>query len=202
MKKLFQNQKVNRTFSLLRPWVTFVSIFLILYYSGALSGISVFAKTALLKTGLMDVDPEASTYDEVFDYNFTIKDMAGNIVDMNRFKGKTIFINLWATWCGPCVAEMPSIQRLYEKTDKDKVVFILLDWFEQPEKVSKFLTKKEFTFPAYLVNEDVPPQLNVSTIPTTFVISPDGRIVTKKTGTANYDTEKFRKFLETMKETL
>jgi len=200
MKELFQNQKVIRIFRLLRPWLTFLIIFLILRYSGALSSISGFTSSALMKTGAMDIDPDDSkTTDEKFDYNFTVKDLDGNTVDFNKFKGKTVFLNLWATWCGPCVAEMPSIESLYGKVDKSKVVFVILNWFEDSKKVSKFISNKKFTFPVYLVNGDVPSQLNVPSIPTTFVIYPNGTINTKKTGTANYDTDKFKQFLEELK---
>jgi thiol-disulfide isomerase/thioredoxin len=200
MKKLFQNQKVNKIFRMARPWLTFLVIFLVLRFTGALTGVAGFANTALMKTGLMDIDANDNKYEEDFNYNFTIKNSAGDTIDMNQFKGKVIFLNLWATWCGPCRAEMPSIQGLYEKVNKEKVVFIILDWFEEPGKVSKFINGKNFTFPVYLVNGDVTSQLNVPSIPTTFVINPEGRIVAKKMGTANYDTEQFKTFLESMVE--
>jgi thiol-disulfide isomerase/thioredoxin len=198
MKKLFQNQKIIKVFRMFRPWLTFALTLFVLYYTGAWTGLAGFANTALMKTGLMDIDVLDSNHEEEFNYNFTIKDDKGDTVDMNQFKGKVVFLNLWATWCGPCVAEMPSIQSLYNKVSKDKIVFVMLNWFEEPGKVSKFVRKKEFTFPVYHVNGDVPPQLNVASIPTTLVISPDGKIVTKKTGTANYDTDKFKEFLESM----
>jgi thiol-disulfide isomerase/thioredoxin len=200
MKKLFQNQMVIKSIRILRPWVTFLAIFLILRFTGALSGVAGFANTALMKTGMMDINADATKYDETFDYNFTIKNQEGKIIDVSQFKGKVIFLNLWATWCGPCVAEMPSIQSLYEKMDKEKVVFIMMDWFEEPRQVSKFIKRKEFTFPVYHVNGDIPSQLSVPSIPTTFIISPQGKIVNKKSGTANYDTEEFKKLLEELSE--
>jgi thiol-disulfide isomerase/thioredoxin len=198
MKKLFQNQKLKNIFRIARPWITLVVIFLILRYVGALTGVASFANAALLETGLMDIDADETKLEEDFNYNFTIKTNAGDTIDMNQFKGKVIFLNLWATWCGPCRAEMPSIQNLYNKVNKDKVVFIMLDWFEEPGKVSKFITEKEYKFPVYLTNGDVTSQLNVPSIPTTFVINPEGKIVTKKSGTANYDTDKFKTFLESI----
>jgi len=196
MNKLFQNQKAIRIFRILRPWLTFLLIFLVLRYTGVLSNVSVFTSSALMKTGLMDVTADVSPSGEKFNYDFNIKDLEGNVVNVNKFKGKTVFLNLWATWCGPCRAEMPSIQSLYEKTDKDKVVFVMLDWFEDAKKTATYIDSKKFSFPVYIVDNDVPPQLNVSSIPTTFVISPSGEIVTKKTGTTNYDTEKFKNLLE------
>ena len=199
MNKLFQNQKVIKTFRLLPPWLTFLLVFLILRYTGVLANISVFTSSALMKTGVMDVKPDDRRPGEQFNYDFMIKDLEGNSVNVSQFKGKTVFLNLWATWCGPCRAEMPSIQSLYEKADKEKVVFVMLDWFEDAKKTSKFIAEKKYSFPVYLVDKDVPAQLNVASIPTTFIISPTGEVVTKKTGTTNYDTEKFRIFLEELK---
>ena len=196
MTKLFQNQKVINLLRALRPWATFLVIFLILRYTGALSGLSALSSTALIKTGAMNIDLEDTKFEGSFDYNFTIKDLEGNKVDFNQFKGKVVFLNLWATWCGPCVAEMPSIESLYGKMDKDKVAFVILNWLEEPRKVSKFIQAKKFTFPVYVMYKDVPEQLIVPSIPTTFIIGPDGKMATKKVGTANYDTEKFKTFLE------
>src|SRR5690242_16780423 len=106
MKKLFQNQKVNNILRIGRPWLTFVLIFLILWFTGTLTDVAKFARTSsLMKTGLMDIDADEHRYEEDFNYNFTIKNEAGDTIDMNQFKGKVIFLNLWATWCGPCRAE-------------------------------------------------------------------------------------------------
>lgn len=203
MKKLFQNQKVISAFKLLRPWLIFLAVFFILRYVGARYNMSATVSdatsSALMKTGVMDVETDAPSSGEQFNYDFNIKDLQGRSVNFNQFKGKTVFLNLWATWCGPCRAEMPSIQSLYEKVNKEKVVFVVLDWFEDAKKTSQYIDGKKFSFPVYLVDNDVPPQLNVSSIPTTFIISPSGEIVAKKTGTTNYDTEKFKTFLEELK---
>jgi thiol-disulfide isomerase/thioredoxin len=198
MKKLFQNQKFIKVFRMFRPWLTFSLTLLVLYYASTRADVSSFAYSALLKTGLKDISVSNSNRDEKFNYNFTIRNSAGEVVDVNQFKGKVVFLNLWATWCGPCVAEMPSIQSLYDKVNKDKVVFIMLNWFQQSDKVSTFINTKQYTFPVYYVNGDVPKQLTVPSIPTTFVVSPDGKVVSKKAGTANYDTEEFKTFLESM----
>jgi len=148
----------------------------------------------------MDFTPEVDVRGEVFDYNFSVKDLQGNAVDFNQFKGKVVFLNLWATWCGPCRAEMPSIHNLYHAVkDNDKIVFVMLslDRADQQGKVVSYVNDKAFTFPVYMVSGNVNAQLEeVSSIPTTFVLSPDGKIASKKVGTANYDTPKFQQFLK------
>ena len=119
---------------------------------------------------------------------------------MKDLKGKVIFLNLWATWCGPCRLEMPSIQNLYNSVDKDKVAFVMLslDQENQEGKIIQFIKDKGFTFPVYQPASALPNLLRVTTIPTTFIISPDGKVKSKKTGMANYDTEEMREFLKSL----
>jgi thiol-disulfide isomerase/thioredoxin len=198
MKKLIQNQKLIAVAKIVKPWIGFVLLLLVLRYTGLLSGISYWSSSALMQTGLMDAKPETESAAAAFNYDFTIKDLEGNKIDVNSFKGKVIFFNMWATWCGPCRVEMPSIQALYDKVDHDSIVFIMLslDKDEHRDKVVKYVQEKGFTFPVYQPSGYLPEQLHVPSIPTTFIIGRDGKIKSKKIGTANYDTEKFKKFLE------
>jgi thiol-disulfide isomerase/thioredoxin len=199
MRKLFHNQKVRAIWKALRPWATALVLLAILRYTGAISGISFLTQSALFETGVMDIDPkENSAVATSFDYDFVLKDLDGNKVDVSQFKNKVVFLNLWATWCGPCRVEMPSIQKLYESMDKEKVVFIMLalDNEENQHKIPKYIQDKQFTFPVFVPHEYLPKQLQVPSIPTTFVIGRDGKVKSKKIGTANYDTDKFRQFME------
>jgi thiol-disulfide isomerase/thioredoxin len=143
-------------------------------------------------------DDEALGEGKTFNYNFTIRDLAGNEVDVRTLKNKVVFLNLWATWCGPCRKEMPSIQELYNKVDHNKIAFVMLsiDKPEDHQKVTKYISDKAFSFPVYEVNNGLPSQLQVSVIPTTFVIGPDGKIKLKRVGTDDYNTEEFKSYLE------
>src|SRR5688500_16752803 len=191
MIKLIHNQKLSRVLKTIRPWLTAIVLVLILRYTGILSGITFLTNSALIRSGIMDIDPGNKSAHASFDYNFTIKDLQGNRIDMNQFKGKVIFLNMWATWCGPCRVEMPCIQALYEKLDHDKIIFVMLslDTDENRQKIVRYIDEKGFTFPVYQPSGSMPKQLQVSSIPTTFIISPEGKIEMKKVGTANYDTE-------------
>lgn len=187
----------------LKPWFVTIALVLILRYTGAISGISYVAQSAAMKTGLLDAATEPdNTKPEAFNYSFTIKDLQGNVVNMEQFKGKVVFLNLWATWCGPCRAEMPSIEALYNTVEKDKVAFVMLS-LDRPEnfnKVVKYVKDREFTFPVYVVDRGLTEQLQVPSIPTTFVIGKDGKIQRKEVGTAKYDTPKFKQFLKALSE--
>ncbi len=183
----------------LKPWLVTIAFVLILKYTGALSGITYLTQSAVMKTGVMDASPEASVRkQEPFDYGFTVKDLEGNVVNMETLRGKVIFLNLWATWCGPCRVEMPSIEALYNSADKDDVAFVMLslDTEQNFNKVVKYVKDKGFTFPVYVVNKGVTEQLQVRSIPVTFVVGKDGNIKRKEVGAANYDTPKFKEFLK------
>ncbi len=151
-----------------------------------------------METGVMDASADEPAVAKKFNYNFTIKDLNGNVIDVKEFKGKTIFLNLWATWCGPCRMEMPSIQNLYNQVDNEKIMFIMLSIDQQRDlgKVKSYIKDKEFTFPVYTPASILPNQLQVGMIPTTFVIDPEGRIVASERGAANYDTPEFKALLE------
>ncbi len=189
-------------FTLLKPIASALVLVALLQLTGLMSSVSYVAQWALLETGLKDADNNPSENQEDFDYQFTIKDLAGNKVLFEQFKGKVLFLNLWATWCGPCRAEMDGIQNLYTKIDKEKITFIMLSLDKDGDqgKVVDYLQKKNFTFHAYLPSGYLPQQLRVSQIPTTFVISKDGKIVKKEIGSMQYDTPKFQKFLETLSQ--
>lgn len=201
MKKLYQKINWPSIWLAIKPSLTIVAIVLILRYTGAFSGILQFSQTTMMNAGFMDAVPNTPAVVKGFDYNFKLKDMNGNIVNAEDFKNKTLFINLWATWCGPCRSEMPSIENLYKKVDSKKIAFIMLS-LDDPnadQKVKKFTADHQYTFPIYRPVDGLPSQLNVTSIPTTFIVSPEGKIVSKKIGAASYDNKEFQEYLESLK---
>ena len=160
--------------------------------------VSFLTQSAALHTGILNASPDEVSNPKEFDYHFFVKDLSGNKINFEQFKGKVIFLNLWATWCGPCRAEMAEIQNLYSRMDKDKVVFVMLsiDLDKNKGKVVNYIHDKAFTFPVFMTSGYLTEQLNVPSIPTTFVISKSGKVVMKEVGTKNYNTDKFKKFLE------
>ena len=184
----------------LKTGLTLVILLVVLNYTGLIGSISSATQSAILKTGLLDAEVDVSR-SEIFNYDFTIKDLAGNKFSFGQYKSKVVFVNLWATWCGPCRAEMAGIQKLYSSIASDSISFVMLslDRDTDQEKVVKYVNTKGFTFPVYLPSGRLTEQLSVPSIPTTFVIGKDGRIVAKEVGTTNFNTDKFKKFLKTFK---
>lgn len=186
---------------ILKPLAVSLVLVAFLRVTGLMSSVSI-SHWALLQTGLKDATEENPLIGEDFNYQFTIKDLDGNKFSFDQYKGKVIFLNVWAAWCGPCRAEMPGIQKLYNKMDKEKVTFIMLSIDKDADlaKVVDYVKKKEFTFRTYQPSGYLPQQLKVPFIPTTFIISKEGKIVKKEVGTTNFNKPKFQKFLEELSQ--
>lgn len=181
----------------MKSWGIIAIIFLTLYLTGLHTDVAALAQRAILSTGIITPDTELPESEKLdVDYNFKLQHLEGNVVNLEDFKGKVIFINIWASWCAPCIAEMPNIQSLYDKIEDENIVFIMLSMDNELKKAKKFIERKDFTFPVYLAASRVPEVFRAPSIPTTMVISADGKIVSKKVGMANYDKKSFIKFLE------
>ena len=105
---------------------------------------------------------------------------------------------VWASWCPPCRAEMPGIEALYRKVDKSKVAFVMLSLDAEPAKAQKFFASQGYTFPLYFGNGELPAPFNSSTIPSTIILGPDGRLAARHDGMADYDTPDFKAALEAL----
>jgi len=189
---------MKNLFSLSKTVLSAAIIIGLLKVTGLLGQVSYFAQTAVLKSGVLDASPAENKSDPEFDYTFTIKDLTGKKISFDQYKGKVIFINLWATWCGPCKAEMPGIQKLFTKLEGEPIEFIMLslDKDQALPKVESYLKKYNYTFPVYMPSGYLAEQLQVPSIPTTFVISKEGKVIMKEVGTRNYDTRKMIEFLK------
>lgn len=128
------------------------------------------------------------------------KDAAGKVVDLGDLKGKVIFINFWATWCPPCLAEMPSVNKLYEQfKGDDAVVFIMVDADSDFAKAKKYMDRKGYQMPVYAVASRIPQQLFAGSLPTTVVLDKHGRLSYHEVGAADYGNKKFVDFIKQLK---
>jgi len=126
--------------------------------------------------------------------DFELMDMTGNPVQLSDFRGKTVFVNFWATWCPPCRIEMPHMQQLYEDY-KDKDVVILGVNVTPTEKtfegIQTFIEKEQLTFPIVLDEEgDITYQYQIMAYPTTYILDGRGIIQEKFRGAINYEMMK------------
>lgn len=157
---------------------------------------------ALLLQGLMQIGlfkPDIKTEKIASDSNLDLqfKDQKGNIITLNQLKGKVVFLNFWATWCPPCLAEMPSINKLHRKYQDNKdVVFIMLDADSDFEKAEAYMKRKDYNMPVYQMVSNVPEQIFSGALPTTVVFDKQGRLSFKHEGTADYFDKKFLDFMD------
>lgn len=128
------------------------------------------------------------------DYDFKLVNSKGTVVNLKDYKGDVIFINFWATWCPPCVAEMPGLQLLYN-TYGEKVTFLFIAR-DKKEKVSNFITKKNYNLPVYFESGFTPKTLYSPALPTTFIIDKKGNIVIAETGSADWNSESVHVLLD------
>ena len=131
---------------------------------------------------------------QLTDYNWQLADSKGNPVNLADYKGQVVLINNWATWCPPCVAEMPSLQKLYD-TYHDRVRFLFVA-HDKPEKVQVFMQKNKLNLPVYFMQSNMPAMLQSPSIPTTFILDKNGKIVVKKTGAADWNSAQVHKILD------
>lgn len=188
-------------------WVVMLAIFGVLYATGLHTEAIGQVQRVLLATGIKNADvpdsEESKREETAIDENmnalgagFELSDLQGNTVRFESLRGKVIFMNVWATWCPPCIAEMPGIQKLYNSVDTSKIAFVMLSVDEGgQQKVKKFIDRKGYTFPVYMPLSGIPAAFQSSAIPTTFILSPEGTLVARQEGMANYNTDKMRDFL-------
>ena len=107
--------------------------------------------------------------------DFSLSDLAGRVWTLADLKGKTTLINFWATWCGPCVAEMPYLEKLHRRlTDQPNVQLLTLNVDENPGVVAPFVRVGSYTFPVVPAEQFVQNMLRVNGYPTNWVVDPDG----------------------------
>jgi len=132
------------------------------------------------------------------DFNLQVRGLDGEMVNMEDYRGKVIFLNFWATWCMPCVAELPSIDNLHAQF-KDDVAFLLIS-NESLEKVKSYHTKKEYNVPFQVVDEQstIPKLYYHESIPYTLLINKEGKIVKSSFGAEDWDDDDFIEELKTL----
>jgi thiol-disulfide isomerase/thioredoxin len=139
---------------------------------------------------------EGSGLSEPADYNWTLADLDGNPVEFSRYKGKAVFLNVWATWCPPCVREMPSIAALAANEKLKDVAFVCVSTDDSPETVKRFLQGKGWPMTVLRTTPRMPRVFTTDGIPATFLIAPDGRIAAAEVRSADWNEPKVVSFLE------
>jgi thiol-disulfide isomerase/thioredoxin len=121
-----------------------------------------------------------------WDFDMSVQALDGEAVAFSGFAGKVLVLNFWATWCAPCVAEMPGLQRLGEATSDLEVTLACVT--REPEEVVRtFLQKRPLDVPIYLLDGDPPESFRSRSIPATFILDKSGIIALRHFGAAAWD---------------
>ena len=127
----------------------------------------------------------------------TVKDERDQPVTLDRFRGQIVMLNFWATWCVPCRAEMPEMERLHRAFRDRGFVVVGVNFKESPSQVQGFMTEQRLTFPT-LIDRDGSASaiLKVRLLPVTLLLDHEGRALWRALGAREWDTPPTRAYLD------
>lgn len=132
------------------------------------------------------------------DYDFKLEDLNGNMVSLSDYKSKKVFLNFWATWCPPCKAEMPDIEKLYQETKDSDLIILAVNVGEDKNTVQNFIRNNGYNFPILLdVKGEVSRKYQVTGIPTSYFIDTAGYLDDGATGAI--PLESMKEFVSNLK---
>lgn len=153
-------------------------------------------KIGLFQPSLPDESKQNSLVASAEATSIQFEDKNGKIVSIADLKGKVVFVNFWATWCPPCIAEMPSINKLRKSLNDDsKIAFLMVDMDSDRVKSTKFMVKKKYDLDVYLPASQLPREYFTGSLPTTLVFDKYGRLIFKHEGGADFTNEEFIEYL-------
>ncbi|UJH91149.1 TlpA family protein disulfide reductase [Antarcticibacterium sp. 1MA-6-2] len=180
--KLFKNQWSN---------IIIAVVILVLIIPGTRKPLQIFANK------IFSFSPSVTSKEDresIAGYDWALEKNNRDRLDFSEYNGEVILVNFWATWCPPCIAEMPSFQELYNDYG-DKINFLFVS-SEDHQTVRGYLNRKNFTLPAYRPLSEAPQPLNGNTLPTTYLIDQQGNIVIQKVGAADWNSESVRNTID------
>jgi thiol-disulfide isomerase/thioredoxin len=131
-------------------------------------------------------------------FDFKLKDLNGKDVSLSDYRGKKVFLNFWASWCPPCKAEMPEMEKLYQETKDSDLVILTVNLGEDKSIVQKFINDNRYDFPVLLDTDNVvASKYQVVSIPTSFFIDKEGNITYKHIGSMSI--EDMKKYINNIK---
>ena len=153
---------------------------------------------SLFKTRYEEIPPDfpktISTLG-VVDSLWRIRSLDGSELTLSHFQGKKLFINIWATWCSPCLAELPHLQELYDSMRSDPGIAFLFVSDEHDSTVQSFIAGNDYSLPFYVCDKSRPEVFHNQAYPTTFIANSKGEIVYKKEGVAKWNHPSVTEFL-------
>ncbi len=155
-------------------------------------------ETLYFSLGIQRIDPPQKAED------FTLRTLEGERVSLKDYRGKVIFLNFWATWCGPCRMEMPSMEKLWQDFKEEDFLILTVNIQEESKLVSSFMKEMNLSFPVLLDEKgSVSRSYRIRGIPTTFFLNSKGETIGTAVGARDWASEEsFRLIRELLLETV
>lgn len=184
--------KKKKTFSIITDFL-FIALVVLMIIPGTRKEVSSF----LIR--MVSLPPSELSADNQFiineqSRNWQFQDLHGNTISLASLNNKPIFLNFWATWCPPCIGELPGIADLYAAY-KDQIHFVLVS-NEGAEKVIDFAGKHGYEDLPFYIYRFTPADFATQSIPATFLISKKGKVVISKKGAARWNSGKMKKIID------
>ena len=170
-----------------------IPLFLLLVWISAASPEGRSLESLYASVGIQRITPPVEAPD------FTLKNLEGSEISRKDFEGKVVFLNFWASWCGPCRDEMPSMERLWQRFKEDDFVILAIDLRESRGEVVSFMKEYGLTFPVLLDSKgEVGSMFGVRAIPTTYLLDSKGEVVGGAIGARNWESEDAFELIESL----
>ncbi len=175
--------------------LVFVVLIALLIYPGTRKDVAAFfIKLTSLPPSTLDTDEQFNISKQ--SKQWKVYDLSIHPVTLETLNKKPVFVNIWATWCPPCIAELPAILDVYNEYG-DKVNFVLAT-NESPEKVKAFLSKNNYNKTPFYLYQNLPVEFQTESIPTTYILDRNGKVVLVKKGAARWNSGKIKKLLNSL----
>lgn len=164
-----------------------------------LIGLMIYPPTKVYFIRLFSFAPSIQTdhsQKKLVNTNWSLKGLNTKNINLTDVDKQVVFVSFWATWCPPCIAEMPSMKTLYKDYKKDVVFLFITN--ENWNTVAKFYDRNTYSFPTYNQQSQAPKEFEHSSIPATYILSRDNCIAVDKKGAANWNSNKVRELLDTL----
>ena len=139
----------------------------------------------IISIGLLSCSKQSSSEDSTFRDKLKLVSLKGEPIDVSRFENKVVILNLWATWCGPCINEMLDLEKMRKELPNDIVLVLASN--EELDVINRFLESNSFDLEFLKLNGSLE-SLGVYSLPTTFVISQGGDLIETLVGARRWDT--------------
>ena len=142
-----------------------------------------------------------SIWIEAHDFKVELND--GSIINLKDYHHRFVLLNFWATWCVPCLKEMPDLEKAYQIMGSKKLIVLAVGMGEDKSSISRFAEKHEFTFPMIADSTlEIARLYGVENIPITYLINPEGIIIGRALGIRDWASQELIEFMDSKLETV